>query len=124
MLKYSVFAAGFVLTVALAVFFLGFWPSQPADPAMDRLGRIAELAERTCLSNSTDSRVANIKLTLATVKGIQADAHVEARREAARGAAMALPAEVQKIEDEQIRVCMQPWAQQLRDLASTLVQGS
>lgn len=118
MFKTMLIASGVILAVALVVFFIERPAPPPADALLDRLSRLAELAERTCLSNVADDRTAKVKVTLERVKGVQGAAGVEARREAARGAATGLPAEVQAIENEQIRTCMQPWAQQLRDLAN------
>ena len=120
MTKYLLIGAAVLVLIVLGVFFLGTNPSKPSDPEMARLASLADLADRNCLSNTTDSRTAEIKVKLDAIKGVDASASVEARRKAARGASEALSAEIQKIENAEIRKCMEPWGQQIRDMAAKL----
>ena len=116
-------AAGVLLAVLIVVYFTMNRKQGSPDPAMQRLGQLTELAERSCLSNTTDTTSVNIRVRLEAVKAVQnvgASAGIEEQRRAARGAAEALAGEVQKVENAEIRACMEPWSKQIREMAATL----
>ena len=115
-MKYMLAAAAVVLVAALAIF---LWPDKhPADPAMRKMSELVDLAERVCLSNTTDTKSAGVKIRLTAVKGLDTNAGIEARRSAARGAADGLQDAVKQLEDGEIRKCMTPFAEQIREVAS------
>ena len=118
-MKYLLVGAGVLLMALLVVFFTGWSGSD--DPKLKQLRELAELAERTCLSNTQDTQTANLKLSL---KGIsrqpEGDASVARKREAVRGAAAAIPDAVKKIENDDIRKCMEPWSEKILALATSL----
>ena len=114
-MKYLLAAASVLLVAVFVVFFLA--DRHPADPAMRQMGDLVDLAERLCLSNITDSRSADVKIKLIAVKGLDANAGVDARRSAARGAADGLDDAVKQLEDGEIRKCMTPFAEQIREVA-------
>ena len=109
-------AAGVLLAVVVAVYVFTRPPAP--DPAMQRLGQLTELAERACLSNTNDSASVTIRLRLEAVKKVDASAGIEEQRKAARGAAEALAGELQKVENAEIRACMEPWSKQIREMAA------
>jgi hypothetical protein len=91
-----------------------------AGVLLQRLADITDLAERTCLSNTNDTSSLSLRVQLEAVKKIDGNASIQQQHSAARGAAEALSGELQKEEDSNIRVCMEPWAQQLREMAAKL----
>jgi len=116
--KYLLIAAGVLLVALLLVFYL-----RPAadDPQLKELGGLVALAERTCLSNTSETQTANLKLSLDAISsGVHADADVARGQDAVRGAALALPDAVKKLENDDIRKCMEPWAEKIRALATGL----
>jgi hypothetical protein len=116
--KILLIAAGVLLAVLIVVY-VAMKPPSP-DPAMQRLGQLAELAERTCLSNTNDTVSLTLRVRLEAVKKLDATAGIEEQRKAARGAAEALSGELQKVENAEIRACMEPWAKQIREIAAKL----
>ena len=118
-MKYVLAGAGVLLVALLVVFYFG--GDKPDDPKLKQLSELATLAERTCLSNTQDAQTANLRISL---KGLtrqpEGDASVERKREAVRGAAAALPDAVKKIENDDIRKCMEPWSEKIRALATSL----
>jgi hypothetical protein len=119
-MKYMLGAAA-VLLVALGIFF--FVGSQPVadDPKIRQLGQLAELAERTCLSNTQNEQSATLKLSLELIsKQVRGDASVSRKAEALRGAADSLSEALKKTENDDIRKCMEPWSEKIRGLASSL----
>ena len=111
-------AAGVLLAVLLGVYFI-IRPKPPA-PEIQRLADLTDLAERTCLSNTTDSNSLGLKVQLDAMKKIDGKASIEQQHSAARGAAQAFTGELQKQENTEIRACMDPWSKQIRDLAAKL----
>ena len=107
-MKYVLAAAAVLLIALLVVFFTD--RDRADDPKLKQLSQLAELAERTCLSNTQDAQSADLRISL---KGIsrrpEGDASVGRRREAVRGAAVSLPDAVKKVENDDIRKCMEPW---------------
>jgi hypothetical protein len=116
--KQTLIAAGLLLAVLIGVYFVLKPP--PLSPEMQRLSQLTDLAERACLSNSNDTSSLNLRLRLEAVKKVDASAGIEEQRKAARGASEALSGELQKIEDAEIRACMEPWSKQIREMASKL----
>ncbi|HTS23664.1 MAG TPA: hypothetical protein VMN79_17870 [Casimicrobiaceae bacterium] len=118
-MKYVLAAAAVFLVALLVVFYVG--RDKPDDPKLKQLAELAELAERACLSNTQDAQGANLRISL---KGItrqpEGDATVARTRDAVRGAAAALPDAVKKIENDDIRKCMEPWSEKIRALATGL----
>jgi hypothetical protein len=118
-MKYALAGAAVLLIALLVVFFTG--RDGTDDPKLKQLSQLADLAERTCLSNTQDAQTANLRISL---KGIsrqpEGDASVARKREAVRGAAAALPDAVKKIENDDIRKCMEPWSEKIRALATDL----
>jgi uncharacterized SAM-binding protein YcdF (DUF218 family) len=110
MLKYLLGGAAVLLVAVLLLYYLPL----PVDP----LVRLAELAERTCLSNTDDSRIADVKVKLNFIKGLDGGASAETRNKAALGASEALDSAVRAIENDKIRDCMAPWAAQMREQAA------
>ena len=121
-MKYLLAAATMFLVLLVAVFFFGPKPDPVAtDPKIRQLGELAELAERTCLSNTQSEQSASLQLNLGLIsKEIKGDASVARKREALRGAAESLSESIKKIENEAIRKCMEPWSEKIRDLAKSL----
>ena len=111
-------ASGVLLVILVAVYFV----RQPKrDPRMQRLADLTELAERTCLSNTNDSSSLTIRSSLEAVRNkVEGSAGIDEKRSAVRGAAQALDANIQNVENNQIRTCMEPWAKQIRDMAGKL----
>ena len=89
-------AAGVLLAILLGVYFI-IRPKPPA-PEIQRLADLTELAERTCLSNTTDSNSLALKVQLDAMKKIDGKASIEQQHSAARGAAQAFTGELQKQE--------------------------
>jgi hypothetical protein len=117
-MKYLLAGAGVLLIALLIVFFTGSGASD--DPKLKQLSELAELAERMCLSNTQDAQAANIRLSLKGIRQPEGDASVARKREAVRGAGAALPDVVKKIENDDIRKCMEPWSEKIRALATSL----
>jgi hypothetical protein len=115
-MKNALIAAGVLLAVLLVVYFAK--KPAPPDPAMQRLGQLAELAERACLSNTNDTASVTIRVRLEAMKKVDASAGIEEGRKAARGAAEALAGDLQKVENAEIRACMEPWSKQIREMAA------
>lgn len=119
-MKYMLAAAA-VLLVALGIFFFVGSDPVPDDPKIRQLGQIAELAERTCLSNTQNEQSATLKVSLQLIsKQVQGDTGVSRKREALRGAANSLSETLKKIENDDIRKCMEPWSEKIRALATSL----
>jgi hypothetical protein len=116
--KNSLIAAGVLLVVLIMVYF-AIKPAPP-DPAMQRLGQLTEMAERACLSNTNDTASLTLRVRMEAVKKVDASAGIEEQRKAARGAAEALSGELQKVENAEIRACMEPWSKQIREMAAKL----
>ena len=87
---------------------------------MQRLAQLAELAERSCLSNTNDTASVTIRVSLEAITKVDASAGIEEQHKAARGAAEALAGELQKAENADIRTCMEPWSKQIREMAAKL----
>jgi len=120
-MKYLLVAAGVLVVALLAVFLFGgqFDGSASDDPKLRELSQLVTLAERTCLSNTQDQQSASLKVSLEAISTqLRADSTVARKREAVRGAAAALPEAVRKIENDDIRKCMEPWSEKIRALAS------
>ena len=117
-MKRLLIAAGVLLAVLIVVYVAMKPP--PLNPAMQRLGQLTELAERTCLSNTNDTASLTLRVRLEAVKKVDATAGIEEQRKAARGAAEALSGELQKVENVEIRACMEPWSKQIREMAAKL----
>lgn len=119
-MKYILVAAA-VLLLALGVFF--FFGSEPVsdDPKIRQLGQLADLAERTCLSNTQNEQSATLKLNLDLIsKQVGGTTSVTRKREALRGAAESLSDTLKKTENDDIRKCMEPWSEKIRALAASL----
>ena len=117
-MKNLLIAAGVLLAVLIAVYFA---TQHKPDPAVQRLADLTELAERTCLSNTSDTSSLTIRSSLEAVrKNVQASAAIDQKRSSVRGAAQALDETLQNTENNQIRTCMEPWAKQIRDMASKM----
>lgn len=114
----TLIAAGALLAVLIVVYFLRQPP--PLSPEIQRLSQLTDLAERACLSNTSDTSSLSLRLHLEAIKKVDASAGIEEQRKAARGAAEALSGELQKLEDAEIRACMEPWSKQIREMASKL----
>ena len=121
-MKYLLAAAAVLLLALGAVFFFGPDPDpRSADPKIRQLGEIAELAERTCLSNIQSEQSATLKLSLGLISSeVKGDTGVSRKREALRGAAASLSETLKKTENDQIRKCMEPWSEKIRELAKSL----
>jgi hypothetical protein len=117
-MKKPLIAAGVLLAILIVVYF-AVRPAAP-DPAVRRLGQLTELAERSCLSNTTDASSVTLRVRLETIKKVDATAGIEEQRKAARGAAEALAGDLQKMENKEIRACMEPWSNQIREMAAKL----
>ncbi|MEA2910782.1 MAG: hypothetical protein QOJ15_2863 [Bradyrhizobium sp.] len=115
-------ATAVLLGALLVVFFFGPSPDPVStDPKMRRLAELTELAERTCLSNTKSEQSATLKVNLDLLNAkSKGDSGVSRNREAVRGAAESLSEELKKTESEEIRKCMMPWAEKLRELANSL----
>jgi hypothetical protein len=115
-------AAAFVLLLALcAIFFLGT-ATTTADPNMKKLGDLAELAERTCLVNTQNEQSAALKVSLQLIATqVKADASASRKADAVRGAAQSFSDALKKVDDDDIRACMKPWAEKIRGLADALI---
>jgi hypothetical protein len=119
-MKYILIAAA-VLLLALGIFFFFGSPPVPDDPKIRQLGQIAELAERTCLSNTQNEQSAALKLSLQLIsKQVGGDASVSRKSQALRGAAESFSETVKKTENDDIRKCMEPWSEKIRALATSL----
>src|SRR5258707_6335076 len=119
-MKYMLGAAPVLLGALGILFCVG---SQPVadDPKIRQLGQLAELAERTCLSNTQNEQSATLKLSLELIsKQVRGDASVSRKGEALRGAADSLSEALKKTENDDIRKCMEPWSEKIRGLASSL----
>lgn len=121
-MKYVLAAAALLLVALGVVFFFGPSPDPvPTDPKVKQLSDLAGLAERMCLSSISSEQSAAIKLKLELIsKQITGDGSVTRGREALRGAAESLAETVKKTENDDIRKCMEPWSEKIRDLAKTL----
>jgi hypothetical protein len=117
-MKNLLIAAGVLLAVLLVVYFVR-QPPRP-DAAMQRLGQLAELAERSCLSNTNETTSATIRVRLEALEKVDASAGIEEQHKAVRGAAEALVGELQKMENAEIRACMESWSTQIREIAAKL----
>lgn len=120
-MKYVLIAAGVLVAALLAVFLSGglFDESAPDDPKLRELSQLVTLAERTCLSNTREEQSASLKISLEAISTqLRADSGVARKREAVRGAAAALPEAVKKLENDDIRKCMEPWSEKIRALAT------
>lgn len=109
-----------VLLATVVVIFLWLNRQKPVDPAVQRLGSLADLADRACLVNSSESSAVSLRIKIDAIRKVDASAGVDQQRAVARGAAEALTGELQKQENSDIRVCMDPWSKQLREMASKL----
>ncbi|MEO8317091.1 MAG: hypothetical protein ABJA75_24975 [Bradyrhizobium sp.] len=121
-MKYVLAAAALLLVALGVVFFFGPNPDPvPTDPKVKQLSDLAGLAERMCLSSTSNAQSAAIKLKLELIsKQIAGDGSVTRGREALRGAADSLAETVKKTENDDVRKCMEPWSEKIRDLAKTL----
>ena len=117
-MKNLLIAAGVFLATLVGLFL--YVRPRPLDPNVKRLADIAGIAEQTCLSNTSDTSGLSLRLQLDAVKKVDGSASIQQQRSAARGAVQALPGELQKEEDSKIRECMEPWAEQLRQMAAKL----
>ncbi len=117
-MKNLLIAAGVLLAVLLAVYFI--IRPKPLDPEVQRLANLTELAERSCLSNTSDTSSVSLRVQLEAMKKIDGSASIQQQRSAARGAAEALAGELQKQENAEIRACMEPWSKQIREMAAKL----
>jgi hypothetical protein len=121
-MKYVLAAAAVLLVALFVVFFFGPGPDPvPTDPKIRQLGEIAALAERTCLSNTQSEQSATLKLSLELISNqVKGDTGVSRKREALRGAADSLSEALKKTENDEIRKCMEPWSEKIRELAKSL----
>lgn len=121
-MKYLLAAAAVLFVGLGVVFFFGPNPDPPAtDPKIRQLGEIAELAERSCLSNTQSEQSASLKLSLELISTqVKGDTGVSRKREALRGAADSLSEALKKTENDQIRKCMEPWSEKIRELAKSI----
>jgi hypothetical protein len=115
-------AAGVLLLALLAVYFFAdrFKKPPPSNPKVAFLVTLADLADRSCLSNTSDSESVALRIKLQAVGHVDATAGLEQQRTAARGAAEGLAQELKRVEDDKIRTCMEPWAHQIRTKAAEL----
>jgi hypothetical protein len=111
--------AGVLLGTVVAIF---LWSNRqkPVDPSVQRLANLADLAERACLVNSSESSAVSLRVKIDAIRKVDASAGVDQQRAVARGAAQALTGELQKQENNDIRACMDPWSKQLQEMASKL----
>jgi hypothetical protein len=120
-MKYVLAAAAVLLVALFVVFYFGPTDPVPTDPKIRQLGEIAALAERTCLSNTQTEQSATLKLSLELIsKQVKGDAGVSRKGEALRGAADSLSEALKKTENDDIRKCMEPWSEKIRELANSL----
>jgi hypothetical protein len=120
-MKYILAAAAVLLGALLLVFFYGPSPDPVStDPKIRQLGEIAGLAERTCISNTQSEQSAALKLNLDLISAqVKGDTAVSRKREVLRGAAASLSEALRKTEDEEIRKCMTPWSEKIRELVDS-----
>jgi hypothetical protein len=120
-MRIPLLAAGVLLAALLAVYLYTNHSRTPAaDPAMQRLSELSDLADRSCLSNTSDAASISLHLKLEAVGHVDASAGLEQQHHAARGAAEALAADLQRSENDAIRACLAPWAEQIRAMAEKL----
>ena len=117
-MKMLIIAGGVLVGLVIAVYFYAQAPAP--DPGMQRLVQVTELAERTCLSNTNDASSVTIRVKLEALRKVDASSGIENARKATRGAAEALGGELQNVENAEIRACMEPWSQQIREMAAKL----
>jgi hypothetical protein len=122
-----------LLTASIVV--ASLWPTPSLwaeDTADERQSRYLEqkekllllamdVAERACLSNTSSTEAASLRLTLHNLRNqISSAAGIEKKIEAMRGAAQSLPASAQLIENDKIRNCIN---QKIQPFFEPLIQS-
>ena len=118
MKKIVLISGGVLLAVALVVFIFPMRGFDAPHLAASPMSQLLDAAERMCLSNTADSKSAQLGVKLAEIKsGIEASANIEKRHAAERGAAQRFNDEIAKLESDDIRQCMIPWGDKVRALS-------
>lgn len=78
-------------------------------PADSRIAQLTDAAETLCLSSGSTTQSATLQSRLEAIKGISANAGVETRKSATRGALIELSGALQADQDDKIRECMRPF---------------
>lgn len=126
MTKYLLIGAGVLIAVVVAILavppLLDRTRPPPADPTLARLASLAGLAEQACLVGVDSKTSATVSSQIELIKGIKAGATAERRETILRGA-IDFPEKLKAPEMVAARECMEPWAQQMREIAELAMQG-
>ena len=125
MTKYLLIGVGLLIAVVVAVLLVPKFtrPDRPSDPALERLANLAALAEQACLVGVDSKTSASVSSQIELIKGVKAGASAERREVVLRGA-VDFPEKLKAPEMAAARQCMEPWAEQMRDVAKLAMQGS
>lgn len=125
MTKYLLIGVGLLVAVVVAVLVIPplLKPAPPTDPTLQRLASLAGLAEQACLVGVDSKTTATVSSQIELIKGVKAGASAERRDVILRGA-IDFPEKLKAPEMAAARECMEPWAQQMRDVAQMAMQGA
>jgi hypothetical protein len=121
MTKYLLVAAGVLVLVVVGILVgpgvaARFSPKPAPDPVLERLAGLADLAEQTCLVGTDRKSTAEVSSQIELIKGVKAGAGAE-RRETVLKGAIDFPEKLKAPEMAAARACLEPWAEQMRDIA-------
>lgn len=124
MTKYLLIGVGLFIAVVVVILVIPSPKPEPTvDPALQRLASLAGLAEQACLVGVDSRTTATVSSQIELIKGVKAGASAERRDVILRGA-IDFPEKLKAPEMAAARECMEPWAQQMRDVAQVAMQGA